>query len=114
MFDNILMTAGMLPIRLARSRRVELRIPVHLRQEGREWFAVAAIVNRGGGLLRSPVACAPDSRVQLMNTETGERALFRVVWCREYADGQHELGVALMDSKPFYWGASYESLLSDS
>jgi len=114
MFDSILTTTGTLPMRLARSRRVELRVPVHLRQDRREWYAVAAVVNRSGGLLRSPVACEPDSRIRVMNTETGETAPFRVVWCREYAPGRHELGIALVHPCPFYWGATYESLLSDS
>ena len=114
MFDSVLTTTGTLPIRFARSRRVELRVPVHLRQDGREWFAVAAIVNRGGGLLRSPLACAPESRIRVMNTETGVAAPFRVVWCREDAPGRHELGVALVHPCPFYWGSTYESLLSDS
>jgi hypothetical protein len=114
MFDSVLTTAGTLPIRFARSRRVELRVPVHLRQDGREWFAVATVVNRGGGLVRSALPCAADSRLRVMNTETGETAPFRVVWCREYAPGRHEMGVALVHPCPFYWGATYESLLSDS
>jgi hypothetical protein len=49
-----------------------------------------------------------------MNTETGETAPFRVVWCREYAPGRHEMGIALVHPCPFYWGSTYESLLSDS
>ena len=97
---------------LVRSRRVELRIPVHLRQDASEWFAVASVVNRGGALLRSPRPCAPDSRVRIMNTETGESAVFRVVWCGESASDRYELGVALADPRPNYWGAAYESVLA--
>ena len=115
MLEDLIAEPETLAAPIARSPRVELRVPVHVRQEGphgREWFAVAASVNRAGGLLRSPVGCAPASRIRIMNTETGEAALFRVVWSREYVPGRHELGVALMVSRPSYWGASYETLVS--
>jgi hypothetical protein len=47
-----------------------------------------------------------------MNTETGESAEFRVVWCGPHAADCYALGVALADVRPHYWGATYESVLA--
>lgn len=93
------------------SRRVPLCVPVYLRQAGRKWFALTAVVNRAGALILSPAACEPDSLLTLMNTETGETAALRVVWCGGGdASGRHTMGAAFLEPRPAFWGASYEML----
>jgi hypothetical protein len=91
--------------------RVTLRVPLAVQHAGRGWTVETAVVNRGGGMVLSPVSCVEESILHAANPETGQTAHLRVVWCGgEDFPGRFKVGLEFLDERPSFWGARYEAL----
>ena len=95
-----------------RSERICLDIPVGLSAErGPSVPGTAAIVNRHGALVLSPIRCAEGDVLSITNLTSNESALCRVVYLSAPGDGREQrLGVEFMEELPGFWGELYETL----
>jgi len=100
-------------VRARQSERVALRIPIRIEWRGYAHDTCTVVVNRGGALVASPAPFPAEASFSLRNLSTGGLARVRVVWCGgEDAPGRHDMGIALAEDKPSFWGPEYEQSLT--
>ena len=89
-----------------RSPRIAAKVPLALWGDGGAAVrAHSVVVNRRGALVLSPRPFAADAFLKVLNQQSGQTALCRVVWCGgEDLPGLHKLGIELLADVPFFWG----------
>lgn len=96
-----------------RSPRVVFQVPIRIASGETTCEGRTAVVNRNGALLLCPVKY-PDESLEITNMESGETAPFRIVWWGQDDDaGMHKAGTEMLEARPHFWGAGYETKLAE-
>jgi len=97
-----------------RSPRVVLQVPIRIAGGETSCEGRTAVVNRQGALLLCPVRYPDESALEITNIASGETASFRVVWWgQDDAEGMHKAGTEMLEDRPHFWGAGYETKLAE-
>ena len=97
-----------------RSPRVVLQVPIRIAGGESTCEGQTAVVNRQGALILCPLRYPDESALEITNLESGESASFRVVWWgQDDPRGMHKAGTEMLEDRPRFWGAGYETKLAE-
>ena len=95
-----------------RSQRIELSVPVVLHRrlsEGPQFSerTQTLVVNAHGALLALAEKVAPEQRLLLQNTSSGEQKECRVVYVKKELTGPTNVAVEFTQPAPAFWRIAY-------
>jgi len=91
-----------------RSERIVKVLPVLLGLVEPKQAGTTRVINRHGALLIAPENWGPDTRLAMLNPDTKQSAVCRVVWNGGSSQaGQWVLGIEFLQERPDFWGSAY-------
>lgn len=91
-----------------KSERIVKVVPVLLGLVEPKQKGYTRVINRQGALLVGPESWAADTRFAMLNPDTKQSAVCRVVWNSPSDQaGLWLLGVEFLQERPDFWGSAY-------
>lgn len=92
-----------------RSVRILLKVPIAVWGDGGDAVrAHTVVVSRHGALILAPRPFAAETFLKVLNQESGQTVLCRVVWCGgEDLPSLHKIGIEILAEVPGCWGDRY-------
>jgi hypothetical protein len=97
-----------------RSLRIALKIPIAVWGDGAAAVrAHTVVVNRHGALILAPRPFDAETFLKVLNQESGQTVLCRVVWCGgQDLPGLYKIGIEILAAVPGFWGEQHAAALA--